>query len=376
MSARHADILEHQVICRQPGRYIGWPTITRTRDEELLVVFSGDRDAHVDPFGKTFLIRSRDQGRTWGAPELVNDTPLDDRDAGICVGADGTVVVSWFTSHYLFEHYMKRFPDGNERWSRHLKGITHDDIRRWAGETLINGRYQLGCWIRRSCDGARTWEDPVRVPGTAPHGPAALSDGRFVFVGIEGIQRQSGERDQIVVTESRDQGRSWSVLAHIPAYPAYPGEAPDGYAYLVEPHVVEVSPGKLLMMARYEEVPRAPRRCFLWQSTSEDGGRTWTAPAPTPILGKPPFLTRLQDGRLLVSYGYRHVPYGQRACLSRDGGKSWDYEHEIVLRDDGPSNDLGYPASVQLVDGSLVTVYYQQERAREMTCLMVTRWRL
>jgi len=35
------------VVCKQPGRYIGWPTIVRTSKGELSVTFSGDRDAHV-----------------------------------------------------------------------------------------------------------------------------------------------------------------------------------------------------------------------------------------------------------------------------------------------------------------------------------------
>ncbi|MFP3897195.1 MAG: exo-alpha-sialidase, partial [Anaerolineales bacterium] len=65
-----------------------------------------------------------------------------------------------------------------------------------------------------------------------------------------------------------------------------------------------------------------------------------------------------------------------RACLSADGGEHWGYDHEIILRDDAPSGDLGYPASVQLDDGTLLTVYYQQERPGEQTCLMMTRWRL
>ena len=76
-------IIDSKVICEQPGRYIGWPTIGKAPDGELLVVFSGDRDAHVDPFGRTFLMRSGDCGQTWGDPELINDTPLDDRDTGL-----------------------------------------------------------------------------------------------------------------------------------------------------------------------------------------------------------------------------------------------------------------------------------------------------
>lgn len=378
-SGKNGRVLESKTICTQPGRYIGWPTVALTKAGELLAVFSGDRDAHVCPFGKTFLVRSADFGATWGAPELVNDTPLDDRDTGICVAADGSVVVSWFTSHYLDEAYLKRrlSPEADARWRAKLAGVTREDIRRWAGEHVINGRYELGCWVRRSPDAGRTWEEPVRVPPTAPHGPALLSDGRLLFIGIEGLRRQTRE-SQLVVAESRDHGRTWTAIARVPAYPPYPGPAPDGIAYLCEPHVVETAPGRLLATARYEETPRpADRRSsVIWQFESEDGGRTWTAPRPTAIVGKPPHLIRLRDSRILLTYGYRHAPYGERACLSRDGGRTWDYDREIVIRDDAPSGDLGYPASVELPDGSILTVYYQQERAGEMTCLMASRWAL
>ena len=67
---------------------------------------------------------------------------------------------------------------------------------------------------------------------------------------------------------------------------------------------------------------------------------------------------------------------GQRACISADGGQTWDYENEIVLRNDAPSDDLGYPATIECADGSLLTVYYQRERLGERPCIMTTRWRL
>ncbi len=47
-----------------------------------------------------------------------------------------------------------------------------------------------------------------------------------------------------------------------------------------------------------------------------------------------------------------------------------------MLRDDGPDGDLGYPASVELPDGSLFTVYYQKVRAGEPCSLLWTRWGL
>ena len=82
---------------------------------------------------------------------------------------------------------------------------------------------------------------------------------------------------------------------------------------------------------------------------------------------------RLPDGRWLLTYGYRHEPYGQRALLSRDG-LAWS--EELILRDDGPDGDLGYPASVELNDGSILTVYYQRLPGDTQTSVLSTRWRL
>ncbi|HAK94914.1 MAG TPA: hypothetical protein DCM87_07895 [Planctomycetes bacterium] len=60
-------IIARKVLCAQPGRYIGWPTIARARNGDLVAVFSGDRDAHVSPDGKTQMVRSADRGATWSA---------------------------------------------------------------------------------------------------------------------------------------------------------------------------------------------------------------------------------------------------------------------------------------------------------------------
>src|SRR5258708_5246049 len=93
-----ATIISNDTVCKEAGRYIGWPTITKTRDGELLVVFSGDRDAHICPWGKTQMVRSHDNGQTWSQPETITNSPLDDRDAGIIQTKSGALLVSWFTS--------------------------------------------------------------------------------------------------------------------------------------------------------------------------------------------------------------------------------------------------------------------------------------
>ena len=63
------------------------------------------------------------------------------------------------------------------------------------------------------------------------------------------------------------------------------------------------------------------------------------------------------------------------ACISRDEGKTWDVENEIILTG-AMSRDLGYPSSVQLDDESILTVYYQAQKIGDPACLMSTHWRL
>jgi len=284
------QILETKVICKQPDRYIGWPTITQTRSGELLVVFSGDRDAHVCPFGVTQMVRSGDNGRTWSLPQAINNTPLDDRDAGIVQTQTGALLVSWFTS-LAFDRptYYERHPT----WKRHAGKLGPETREHW-----------LGNWTRRSLDNGTTWQPPLKQQVSAPHGPIVLDDGRLIYVGTA---QHTGDKF-IGVEESRDDGQSWQLVAKINIAPA------DSIQYFWEPHVVQVSKDTLLAMFRYQ--PRDRSQHYMRKAISIDGGASWTTAHSTPIWGYPPHLIKLKDGRLLVSYGHRREPFGERACLS------------------------------------------------------------
>lgn len=344
-----AEHIDTRVICKQEDRYIGWPSIVRTADNELLAVFSGDRDEHVCPFGITQMVRSLDNGLTWSEPETINNTPLDDRDAGIIQTKDGTLVVSWFTS-LAFD--KERYYKNNPSWRRHAGKLGPETKQKW-----------LGNWIRMSTDNGATWEEPVQQNGTAPHGPIELKDGRLLYVGtgkIEGKKVNS-------VEESLDGGKSWRMLSVIPI------PEDEDIAYYHEPHVAELPDGKLVAQIRYQ--PSNKSECYLRQSESYDGGKTWSLAHKTPMWGYPPHLIVLDNGWLLSVYGVRRKPYSERACISRDGGKTWDIDNEIILSY-AMNGDLGYPASVQLDDGSILTIYYQIDKKGEKTCLMGTGWRL
>jgi hypothetical protein len=86
----------------------------------------------------------------------------------------------------------------------------------------------------------------------------------------------------------------------------------------------------------------------------------------------PASLLRLRDGSLAITYGYRGMPFGIRARLSGDDGKTWS--EEIVLRQDGTASDLGYTRSVQRPDGKIVTVYYFNAPAHPERTIEATIW--
>ena len=74
-----------------------------------------------------------------------------------------------------------------------------------------------------------------------------------------------------------------------------------------------------------------------------------------------------------------------RALLSEDGGETWDTDNPVILRDDGGGHsphrgegtgagDVGYPVSIQLPDGEVLTAYYITP-ADNVTQSAVTIWR-
>ena len=85
------------------------------------------------------------------------------------------------------------------------------------------------------------------------------------------------------------------------------------------------------------------------------------------MIGHPYHALRLPDDRVLLTYGYRHEPYGIRARVLDPECTDFSGE-EIVLRDDGGGRDLGYCWSCLTADGRALVVYYfnEEEGARHI----------
>lgn len=353
-----------ETISHQPGLYHAWPTLLRRRSGELLAAYSGGREHHVCPFGRVELTRSLDDGRTWSWPQVVMDTPIDDRDAGLCETASGALLVNTFTS--LAYQPLLAEAEAKGHWDPAR-------LARWQAvqrATTPAQRQSLrGAWMLRSADGGLTWSAPYRVPLTNPHGPILLTDGRLLHAG----KRYAGTGQDIGFTVSSDDGRTWPWLSTIPTRP---GDNPANYHEL---HAVETADGRLLAHIRNHN-PANERETL--QSESSDGGKSWSLPRPIGVWGLPSHLLRLRNGNLLMTYSYRRPPRGNHARISTDQGRTWS--EPIILSDDG-AGDLGYPSTVELPSGQLLTLWYESKHSGAppaqlppppFSLLRLARWRL
>lgn len=338
--------------------YHGWPSMIITESGELLAVCSGNRLSHVCPYGRVFLYRSSDCGRTWSGPEFLTSGPLDDRDAGIIVDSDGSLLLNYFTSIAFFEHDLYVYP--------HIRHLTKLWEPLEEKITLAELKCEHGFFMKRSTDG-KNWSDKFRVPVNNVHGPMLLNDGTLFWIGKEqdpSFCSESRMGKNLIAAKSTDHGNTWETISTIPVPP---GQKPELWH---EAHSVQAADGTIIIQFRNHNVEETVDY-FTWQCESADGGCTWTTPHPI-TYGFPSHLLKLADGRLLMSYSVRKEPFGIRVRFSNDNGKTW--ENEIILTDDAPNWDVGYPSTAELPDGSLFTLWY--ENRDELAQLRYLCWKI
>ncbi len=361
-AAPRLDVRAVRTISANQGTYEAWPTLARTRDGELLIVYSGGREGHICPFGRVEMIRSSDDGKTWSLPEILIDTLLDDRDAGVLETGRGTWIVTWFTSTAWVGYFDKAVATGSDpevwtpqklaRWQKAKESMVPEnalfpEVKKTMEEHLReSGSVGIQQWMIRSEDRGFTWSAPYRVPLMSPHGPVLTEDGRLLLAGKKG--------SMIAMAESMDDGKTWEIIGKIPPSP---GHGPDQYHEL---HMVEASKSRLVVQIRNHN---KQNHYETLQSESHDGGKIWSPAHAIGVWGFPTHLLRMSDGRLMMTYSYRgvlRVPEKTNQILvriSEDAGESWS--EASVVAGDLPHPDFGYPSSVELEDGSFLTVWYQ-----------------
>ncbi len=315
-----------------------WPNLTKMPDGGIIATIF-NQPCHGDWEGDVECWASEDDGRLWNlrgtpAPHEPGTNRINVA-AGLAANGDLVVIASGFPHR----------PRQGEVKAGH--GVD---------------AYPLLPWVCRSSDGGRTW---TRAETLAP--PENKSVRVIPFGDI--VQLKDGtlgaciygwqppEEDNCCHFYcSADDGRTWAIR----------GVIQEGNINETTPLVL--ANGDLLACAR----TLGDQHLELFRSA--DHGRTWQREqAVTSAMQHPAHLLPLADGRILLSYGRRGTPFFQGIGyrLSADGGRTWseprilleshqrtDMQQPLGLRNQGRNSDGGYPSSVQLGDGRIVTVWY------------------
>ncbi len=324
--------------------YFAWPTVERLQDGKIAVGASGFRLEHVCPFGKAVISYSFDDGETYTFPAPFIDTPLDDRDAGLCkFGERGVIFTSFNNSAEMQRQYNKE----NKYAQSYINTITEEDEEKYLGS---NFRISYDCGI--------TFGEIFPSPVTSPHGPTELKDGTVLWVGNNFHNYGAGLEVVSINTKNGETEYVGKITTD------------DKRVELCEPHMIELPDGKLICHIRGE----GKSLFTIFQSVSTDGGKTWSTPVQLleDTGGAPPHLIYLDSGIIVSTYGRRKLPYGIMAMISCDGGETW--EKDIRIYENTVSDDLGYPSTIELNDGTLLTVFYAKENEDSPCVIMQQKW--
>ncbi len=137
---------------------------------------------------------------------------------------------------------------------------------------------------------------------------------------------------------SRDDGYTWSEFYEIDKD-------------INETSILALNDNKILAAARTAK----NQRIKIYKSI--DGGKSWAFLEDVSLLHQiPASLIKLIDGKILMCYGVRNNQKSIMYRVSDDEGETWTEPNVLVVLDN--TGDMGYPSSVQLEDGTIVTAYY------------------
>ncbi|MFH0963943.1 MAG: sialidase family protein [Planctomycetota bacterium] len=329
MTLRYHDAVRTRVGPR--GNYKAG--MTRLADGTLLIAVCRQEANPEDPAKRVFQIyvyESSDKGLTWreiAKPGIIGKEP------SLTILPDGGVLLT----------------------------AQHADFTKSVAER--------GMHCSLSQDGGRTWELRRLANKKYPRNVIVDKDGSLLF-----LRSTDAPRWNLELCRSRDAGRNWTFAEGRVDWDEKDRSLFD------EVSAIRLEDRTLLAALR-REIPGSSGEGFedTMATRSDDDGKTWSRPTRMVRTAEVHvYLTILADGRVLATHSNYHLPYGVNAVLSEDGGRTWDLDHPILL---ALSADLyvGWPVTLQLPDGSLITSYastsYVKEPPDTTTCEVV-RWRL
>lgn len=352
---REPSSVRQVIVYKEPGRYAGWPAnhgIWSWGNEILAGFEIGHMKAaekyHAIDYTRPeehVLARSRDGGETWTIekPEGLRPPP-GAKIAGVPAEPGGKPVSDF--------NAKMNFTAPGFAWTLRMESFHVGPSRFYYSE-----------------DKGKSWNGPYRLPDFDTPGTAArtdyLIDGKQEATVFLTASKSNQREGRLLCARTTDGGRTFKLVSWI---------VPENEGFAIMPSSVRLSPKTILTSLRRR---LANDRNRIELHRTDDNGGTWkmvsvVTPEESAKSSNPPSMIRLRDGRLCVTYGHRLPPYGIRARISADEGKTWG--EELWLRTGAGNHDLGYPRTVQRPDGKIVTVYYYNDRADGERYIAATIW--
>jgi len=339
--------VKNVIVVNEPGRFSAWPANNGVWiwGNEIVVGFEYcyyrySKNGHSRDNDKPqlkYLARSIDGGETWTIRNP--DNYVDDGDPVTVCKGDIDFTHSDFAARV----------NGNEFWVSYTRG--------------------------------KTWQGPYRIPDFGGKELSSRTHYRvngpkdcLFFFSAKEPQVEAGLQDRAFCARTTDGGKTFNFLSWM---------TDNIEVRSVMPVTCRISENELISAMRRRHDARRkglPDRGRNWIDVyrSNDNGQSWQFLSKVADTdrgkrnGNPPSMVRLADGRLCVAYGYRSEPYGIRAKISTDNGKTWG--KEILLRKDGINWDIGYCRMVQRPDDKLVTLYYFSTEKNPEQHIAATIW--
>jgi predicted neuraminidase len=207
----------------------------------------------------------------------------------------------------------------------------------------------------RSSDGGATWSTPERLPdgflGPVKNKPIELPGGELLCPSSSETPTLLSEW-RVHFERTPDLGKTWTKVS--PA--ASPDEAPIN---AIQPSILTRTDERLQAIGR----TRSKR---LFETWSEDGGKTWSAlkltDLPNPNSGTD--AVTLKDGRQLLVYNNTPTGRSPLNIALCDDTKAW----QMVAALEDERGEFSYPAVIQTSDGLVhITYTWNRKKIRHVT---------
>ncbi len=364
---------EHVIVYREAGKFAGWPANYGMWmwGDEIVVSFTqctfqagaGFHARREDRPAYPLQSRSLDGGRTWTTIRTPAPSP-GGRGFSADEHMDAELTVAAAIAQQLGP-LPGPCPGGVD--------FTGPNFAMMCARTGLGGGTQA--WFYLSENRAHSWQGPYSLPMFGQTGIEARTDcivngpqDGMIFVAA--AREDGGEGFGVLMARTQDGGKSFQFGSWVATSPVND---------LIMPSSVRLDANTILTAIRCNIAEGVFEEVSTWidlYESTDNGASFHYLSRPVPNAGSggnPPAMIRLQDGRICLTYGYRAAPFGIRARLSEDGGKTWG--EVIHLRDDGACSDLGYPRTLQRADGTIVTAYYFNDAVDTERYIAATLWK-